>query len=290
MIPEAEIPIWSKSRAALWKECRRKFFFTTQSSAAAEETARLKKLTNRYLWSGSSVHEAIGRLLQGVRQGEPCPAVDEIVHETRRAMREEFKASQGDGGPFRLFEHEYGTRLAPFAWQQQWGSVEKSLRWFLGSDWFRRLKLIPPEGWKAVDETLSFEVEGVKAFVKIDCAIEMNGRFALMDWKTSGLRPEDGDSLLVAALYAVEVWGAEPESIDAFAVSLKEGRHARAPVDAEALTNAALRIQHEALRMDEDLKSAGADPFRAEMPAERGVCRRCNFQRLCHPGGLHHAV
>jgi hypothetical protein len=275
------------------EECRRKFALNLKSTRDASldpvfaSAARLKKLKNRHLWAGSFIHEAVGSLLKSVRQGEPVPAADAFVDGLKIKMREQFLASKENAaGAERLFEHEYRVPVAPEIWRGHWDTVEAGLRGFLNSKWLSRLSSLGPECWKAVDELLEFDVNGIKAYVKIDCAIESEGKFFLIDWKTSAPNADAEPSLLVSALYAHEVWGAEPDQIEAMAVCLLDGRTFHAAVNEDSLMNTHLRIEEESAALEEAKSTLGSDPFSVQATSSLQSCRRCHFQVLCHPRGI----
>lgn len=287
-----ERPVWSRSQVSALEECRRKFALNLKSGRDAAvdpvfaSAARLKKLKNRHLWTGAFIHEEIGSILKSVRQGNPAPEIEALIASLKEKMREQYRLSRENAGaPERLFEHEYKVAVAPDVWKGHWETVEKSLRWFLASKWLARLAGLGPECWKAVDELLEFDVNGIKSYVKIDCAIELDGKFFLIDWKTSAPDAKAEPGLLISALYAHEVWGAEPDQIEAVAVSLVDGRAFHAKVDEEALMNAHLRVEEESAALEEAKTSLGADPFAVRATEDRQLCRRCNFQILCHPTG-----
>ncbi len=284
----ASSPVWSKSQMANLKECRRKFFLQTSTHENfVNESARLKKIKNRYLWSGSLVHEEVGNVLKSVRQGSPVPEAEALLLMVREKMRAQFKASRDGSTPDRLFEHQYDIALGSEAWAKQWNTVEQSLRWFLQSKWLARLASLGPECWKAVDEILSFDVGGTKAYVKIDCAVESEGRFFLMDWKTSTPKESSQTDLLVAALYAHEVWGAEADQINASAISLLDGTAFHAHVDEDGLMQTYLMIEEQAALLGQT-KEELADVSSLEKipPADVDTCARCSYQKICHPQGL----
>ncbi len=274
-------PAWSKSQMAALRECRRKYFFNQTA-----QHPELKNLKNRFLWTGSIVHETVGQLLKELRQGQSPVPVDQVVNTVKERMRGEFKASLQPTSPsMRLFEHEYKRSLSQETWLAQWNTVEQSIRRFMSSAWFDRLSKIGPECWKAVDEVVSFDVDGIKAYVKIDCGIEVEGQFFIMDWKSSSVRPTDEAGLLVAALYAHEVWGADPSQITALSVSLMDGKSLKAGVSEDALMETFLKIQEEAAVLESEKCEEGTDPF--SLPAASlDTCERCNFQRVCRPASF----
>lgn len=286
-IEAADRPVWSKSQMLALRECLRKVLFLKADPSNDErlrQVASLKKVKNRHLWAGSLVHEAIGEVLKSIRQGEAAPDEEAVVARVRDRMREEFKASKEGRSEAPLFEHRFGTSVPPDAWKRQWESVERSLRWFLRSNWLKRLAALGPECWKAVDEVLAFDVNGIKAYAKIDCAIETGGKFFLLDWRTSPAGPREEPALQVSALYAHENWGADPESTQALAVSLQDGSTYHAQISEESLMETHLRIEEETGALQEATAQA-SDPFEVPPPADAEICRRCSFQAICFPSG-----
>lgn len=280
--------IWSKSQVAAFKECSRKGIFLTLDDpmALGGRVYELKRLKNRFLWSGSVVHDAIGSIIKELRQGQPVPDSEQVIDNVRSRMREEFRQSQTNPlAAGRLFEHEYGQVFNKEVWLSHWNSVETSLRWFFKSTWLSRLSLLKPEHWKVVDEVLHFDVDGIKAYVKIDCALEIEGRFILIDWKTSALKSDDAQSMHSASLYAHEVWGADAETISAHVVSLSEGRSQTIAVDEEVLMDTYMRIQEEANFLREHKTETPTDPLLLPTTNNKQLCARCNFQKICFPAG-----
>lgn len=290
--------VWSKSQVASLKECSRKALFhiksvEEQGDSLTQKISQLKKMKNRYLWTGSMIHEEIGQLLKIVRQGSPVPPLDAWVSSVRDKMRDQFKLSRAGDASHRLFEHEYNIVIPGVAWAKHWDTVEQCLRWFYQSKWLGRLTSLGPECWKAVDEILSFDVNGIKSFVKIDCGVEMDGRIFLMDWTTSAPKDSAQDNLAVAALYAHEVWGAEAENIQASAVSLLDGKTFHAHIDEDVLMQVFLKIEEESGLLDQArVEFSKVDDWKTLPAAEPATCRWCSYQKICYPenGGLHGAV
>lgn len=294
-MPVAESPVWSKSQVAAFRECERKHAFSTWMAPAGAETderwarvRRLKGLSSRFLWPSSTVHSEIGEVLKMVRQGSPPPPLEDWLDRVRNTMRDQFRASrENTAEALRFFEHEYDIPVPRQVWAEPWAKVESSLRRFHGSAWLERFCSLGPECWKAIDEIISFNVGEIKAFVKIDCAIESDGQFTIVDWKTSPLRDEPDTGLQTAALYAHEVWGADPAGTQILAVSLLDGKMRRYPVDEELLMETHLRIESESQTFSN--LDRNADPFQRPMTSNRQTCERCHFKKLCYPGEMKRA-
>lgn len=288
--------MWSKSQVAAFRDCRRKGILTywpskkaagTDAAPLLDRAQQLKKLKNRYLWSGSMVHEAIGRILRSLSQGESLPEGQAILEGLHEEMRQFYVNSRAEtaSGP-RLFEHEYELKLSPEVWQRQWAAVEMSLRWFFESPWLKRMKALGPEAWKAIDEILEFDLNGIRVYCKMDCALEVGKRFILIDWKTSSLRGGEEKNLYVPALYAREVWDAEPDAIEGCVVSLWNGESRKVAVQGKDLADASRQIQEEARFMQGLLEKGRPDPLSVPSTSDISQCWRCNFQKLCHPKPL----
>lgn len=241
------------------------------------------------MWVGAFVHDQIGSLVKHLRQGQSLPEKTQFLEDARRAFADRWAGSENETPEAaRLWEHAHGTPLPPEAFDRDWAIAEAALRWFVGSRWAQRLAEVSPGSWKAVDEVLDFDVDGVKTFVKIDCALDIGGRFVLMDWKTSAPRPEDDFSLRLMALYAQEVWGAAEGGVDSLALCLTDGRQRRAEVDAASMAILRERLRAEAGRLDSEtrLHAAWGDDWRAVPATPRmAVCARCQFHSMCYPSG-----
>ncbi|MFN0117474.1 MAG: PD-(D/E)XK nuclease family protein [Elusimicrobiota bacterium] len=287
----ADQPVWSKSRVSTFKECQRKFLFsgpTINSFKISEETKtevlRLKKIKNRFLWTGSFIHEAIGHLLKQVRQGEKVFDIEEILSKFKISMREQFVNSKSQTlSASRLFEHEFQIQIAQEEWKRQWDNVEKTIRWFFQSSWFLKLKDLGPESWKVIDEVVRFELNGTQAYAKIDCAVEVKGNFFLIDWKTSSSM--ESSALKVAALYSFEQWGADPSNVQAHAVNLFTGKSERIDIDEDALMETQMKIEEEAAQLFEAQTQLGDDPLKLPMASSQ-ACLQCSYQKICHPNGI----
>ena len=124
---------WSKSRHEKFKECRRAYFYTYYGSwggweapagSPVRELYVLKKLSTRWQWAGSVVHEAIRQLLERAKlRGEFTP-VDQLVQRTHERARAQWSGSR-DKSYWReaskivgLVEHEYGEPVTNDEWKR----------------------------------------------------------------------------------------------------------------------------------------------------------------------------
>ena len=93
---------WSTSRHEKFVECRRAYYYAYYGSWGGWEAAPgssvrelyvLKKLSSRWQWAGSVVHEAIRQLLERAKlRGEFTP-VDALVQRTRERARAQWASA-----------------------------------------------------------------------------------------------------------------------------------------------------------------------------------------------------
>src|SRR5690625_4188354 len=138
---------WSKSRHETFTTCPRRYYYNYYGSwggwerDAPEEVKELyllKKLTSRYAWSGSAVHDAIRWVLEELRDGRELP-LEQVVDRTRASMRAQFRESRDRAyrqrKAFGLLEHEYEEAISDAQWKANWEQVERCLHAFYGSRW-----------------------------------------------------------------------------------------------------------------------------------------------------------
>jgi hypothetical protein len=294
---------WSKSRHERFQECRRAYWYTYYGSwggweapagSPARELYVLKKLSSRWQWAGSLVHEALkGMLTRARRRGEVRP-LDELLLRTRQRARSQWVASR-EKGYWReaspsggLVEHEYGEPVADQEWKRVWEEVvEGSLRAFYRSEALERIRAAPAERWLSVDELDHWIFEGTKVWVAVDFAYrDERGRVNLLDWKTGREREVDRVQMGVYALYAGEKWQAGPEEVLAGLVYLGAEGAPSVEVAADAASLQACRseIRGSIAAMKELLDDpprnlASMERFpRREAPE---ACARCPFRRPC---------
>ncbi len=296
---------WSKSRHDKFQECPRAYYFYYYRSwggweARAEPEVRelyvLKKLSNRYSWAGSVVHDAIRDVLLDWRAGR---AVDgtKVEEQALQLMRDDFRYSQGKGfwtQKYRkafsgLVEHEYGEQVTNEEWRQNADTVRTALRWFFDSRWPELARGLKPDQWLEVDAGASFStftLDGVKVFAIPDFAyVEADGTPVVVDWKTGKVRDGYDEQVLGYSLYLSQRYGLPLEKVRASLVYLNEGQEQHVRVDVEAMEGFKARFTESVARMRELLADPATNTPRdasAFPPTEDSTaCARCVFRRPC---------
>jgi len=292
---------WSKSRHEKFRECARQYYLHYYASwggwerdAAPEvkEFYTLKKLTGRHAWAGSSVHDAIKRILTMVRDGyavEPQAVIDQV----RAAMRAQFRESREKSYRFRkafgLVEHEYDEPIPDEEWRSGWELVERCLAAFFGSSWIEIAKDLEAGQWLPIDELGSFLFDGVKIYAAPDFAYrEQDGGVVVVDWKTGKKRDSDQEQLLGYAMYARSTWDVPLAKVDCRVVYLPSLEEVSVPVEEEAIRAFEGRMAASIQTMQGLLADPATNRAR-EMEAfprteNEAACARCVFRGPCLGG------
>ena len=91
-------------------------------------------------------------------------------------MRQDFKDSRA--GKYRqdpkricgLFEHEYALEISDEAWKATADHAEKCVRNFYHAPVFQKLRELPATAWLEIEERSTFQLDGLKVYVQLDCA------------------------------------------------------------------------------------------------------------------------
>jgi hypothetical protein len=294
---------WSKSRHEKFRECLRAYYYQYYGSwggweAAAGTPARelyvLKKLSSRWQWAGSVVHEALRSTLRRAKaRGELLP-LEDLLDRTHRRARGQWASSRDKSYWHEakqiagLLEHEYAEPVPDSEWKRIWNeAIEGSLRAFYASETLARIRETPRERWLTVDELDSWTFEGTKIWVAVDFAFTDADDFLhILDWKTGREREVDHTQVGVYALYAQERWGTPPGRIVGGLVYLStpEGQQISVRADPGALDACRDEMRRSITAMRERLEDPARNAAReARFPQadDRAACRRCAFRRPC---------
>lgn len=281
---------WSVSRHDTFASCRRKYFYSYYASLDDPEIQRLKKLSALPLWAGSVVHETIEDLLK-TREAIPDVAEQEALVRAavHSRMLSDWRESEAGSLRFRLFEHEYQVPVEAEDKKIAVTTVMRSLRNFFRSPTLAEAYAAGRERWLTVEDLVSFTVDGVTVFLRMDLAFRgRDGGVVIVDWKTGRSEGRFNEVQLAGyALYAAEQgWVDSADAIATELAYLAIPRYVRRRVDAQALDRARAFVKKSAgsmktLLIDPDLNLGRLEDFaRVDRPQ---VCRRCNYRRLCFP-------
>ncbi len=297
---------WSRSRDEKFRECLRAYYLHYYRSwggwepDAPDDVRRLyvlKKLSNRYNWAGSVVHDAIRHTLLGLRFGRSIDP-GRMIDKAHRLMQQDYLYSVRKSywsEPYRrqfrgLVEHEYGERVEREAWKQNWNNARAALAWFFESRWISVARSLRPEQWLEIDsavfEDSNFMLDGVKVFAVPDFAyVGEDGAPVVVDWKTGKMREGYGPQVLAYALYIASRYNFPPEAVRATLVFLNAGVEEIVRVDPESLVAFKSRFRRSVDAMKQLIVDPSANAPRSEehfpMTDDLTLCARCAFRRVC---------
>jgi hypothetical protein len=292
---------WSRSRDALFTECKRKYWFNhygmwggwnLDAPPRVREIYVLKQLRSRQMWAGEIVHRCIQRALDNLRSGIRPLDLEDVTEKTLNIMRADFSSSRRrvyrtQPKTCALIEHEYNEPVPDGEWRELAEHVRSCLAVFYRSGVYRMIAALPPDRWLEVEEFSHFTFEGTKVHVKLDFSCRSDGGIAIYDWKT-GRSDDPGDATQRACytLYAMEQWGGALASLAVHEFHLATGKLHSYPADAEGIAGfqdylrGSLRDMRELLRDPGKNEAAEEDCVKIE---SLRACRRCQFRRVCGP-------
>jgi hypothetical protein len=297
---------WSKSRHEKFADCRRAYYYAYYGSWGGWEAERgsevrelyvLKKLSSRWQWAGSIVHDALKNMLNAARATGTFWTVEKLLERTRARARAQWGSSR-EKAYWResskivgLVEHEYGEAIPDADWKRLYeGVVDGGLRAFYASATFDAIRKTPRDRWLTVDELDSWSFEGTKIWVAIDFAYRDDaGNVHVLDWKTGKERGVDHTQVGIYALFAQRKWDVPAEKVVGglvYLVGNGDGGAERVSVAADPATLET--CQSEMRGSIAEMRALLADPARNEarldafpMRDDREGCRRCPFRRPC---------
>lgn len=288
---------WSISRDRAFQTCPRQYYFNsygywggweTDAPARTRQIYILKNLKNRYMWTGSKVHDCIKHSLTNLQRGISVLDVDQIVDITLnqfRSSREKRYLTRPK--TCALFEHEYDAPIADAEWKRVTDNMEQCLRNFYSSDTFDMLKALPQQMWLEVEDFSSFNLNNTKIWAVLDCSFRTeDGGVTIIDWKTGRTMSQDVSMQLACyAMYAMEKWGVDPQKVKLIEYNLLANQGVEFSVTGAEIKNTRAYIAGSIADMQSLLVDAGENVPKDEEAFQKVEDERvqssCNFRKVC---------
>jgi len=302
---ELENPFrWSKSRAATFAECKRKYYLRYYAHWGGwEESApersrlayRLGKMTTLPALVGSAVHAVLARHFQALRNGQfrvldPERPVELMRTAWADAKKEMWKIRPKAHPP--LFELYYDCVPAPEVLKEFAEKARRAVRAVSELTLYRALLAldrsqylwIDPAAEKFSEETY-FDVPPFQAIAAPDLVYREGETVTVLDWKT-GKRSQD-DPLQVAA---AGVWARGRLTLPGAKLRGAVGYLAGGEAAPFALDDALAARAEETIRRDMEEMAGFLRHREGNIPLDeesfprhhsRGFCRHCEFQQIC---------
>jgi len=302
---------WSKSRHEKFVSCERAYFYHYYLSWGGWEREApprvgrlyaLKKLTNRYAWAGTVVHEAIRESLLKWLSSQPVHT-EELIERMRNRMRQEFVASRSGllkkskaKAPFGgLVEHENQVEVSAEEWRDNWQTVETALRHFMDSAWPRRLQGCEPQQVLEADskdfDSAYFILDGIRVFAMPDVAfVDKSGGVHIVDWKTGSPGETNVEQVVGYALFVEARHGLPALGTHVSLVYLNRQEEVALTIDEVAIEKFRAFFKASTAAMQAKLLDVGSNTALGESYFEktevRGRCVLCPFWKACEAGVL----
>lgn len=292
---------WSFSKMEMLNSCSRKYYyyyFGGKKRKAKEDTnkdaiAFYSAMSNKHTSVGDIVHRCIATFLRKRQKGQDWnldnlkwlaneQLKDKITH-TIKLKNKENTSNQFPISPIKeLFDDMVNeNELIDFAKAK----INQSLEYFYSSEDFKWIRESASYNDTIVEETAKFNLSNIHVDGKIDVAFHSDGKFHIVDWKTSYSEYEETSvQLLVYALWAVNKYEKEIEEICIHKAYLLDGKLETLEFSRKHIERAIAKIKQSVDEMML-LEKYGADGIIEAFDRcdERKVCQLCQFEKICKP-------
>jgi len=285
-----------------------------QAPRIAREAFRLKRLTSLPLWRGQLAHYIATKVLASLRAKGRIPAFEDVSRYTLERFETQLEFSNSKkyltepkkkGGRLNidwlaLFEHEYDRPLPPEKLEKTRNECLTAMKGLLESDILSAIAETDTDGWAIENIDLAefaqvFDFEGAKVFAKTDFMYRgTDGSFNIVDWKTfskknagAGKEGKARVQLGVYGYYAVSILGEPLERIKLLEVNLlDDGAAVEYSISNDDLEEFYSHIRGgidklSSVLIKGDIKRNEAGPPDLFPKVDNGLCRYCNFYRIC---------
>ncbi len=269
---------WSKSRAGLFRECKKRYsfqyIFKFERSRPAKMAKVLSKIATLAILKGSLVHDEIETFWKAFRKTGTSDFESSKKRLTRAfdtlIIQAESKVLEARLGQMSLSETKERLEEDKLDGLNQLDS-------FFNDHWprYQNLEIV------CFEELERFQVGDHPVWVSADLVVRHEDGLLLVDWKT-GKREQpasESEQLTAYLLWASERFGVPLENIAGELVWFQSGnvdRTTRVPSDLDDLKEVMAKDSEAMLAL------TSYDQIEAS-PAEK-KCKRCNFLPLCEEG------
>ncbi len=150
------------------------------------------------------------------------------------------------------------------------------------------LKELPQKMWLEVEDFSSFNLNNTKIWAVLDCSFRTkDGGVTIIDWKTGRSMSEDVSMQLACyAMYAVEKWGVDPESVKLIEYNLLANQGVEFTVGVSEIENTKTYIAGSIVDMQSFLVDVVNNMPKEESAflkmQDEGTRANCNFRKVCN--------
>jgi CRISPR/Cas system-associated exonuclease Cas4 (RecB family) len=290
---------WSVSRDDMFQKCKRMYYFQYYGSwggwkQEADDRTRmiyiLKKLQNRQIWAGKTVHDCIENTIRKIKGGRKTINVRQLINKILNKMRQEFSSSRNKNyltnpKTCALFEHEYDLEITDAEWKSNADNVVKCLNQLFSSRVYSEILELSGNQWIEIDKFSYFHLNNKKICVALDFAFRKDNEIIIYDWKTGKENPEkDKFQLACYGLFAVQNWDINPENVklvDFYLSTGKQNEFRLSNFDLKQIENYILNSLDEMENLVEDPIENTAKEENFSPTENKEICNYCNYKKIC---------
>ena len=277
---------WSVSRYDTFKTCRRRYYYTYYAKFDPEFSAdrinRLKQMTTIPLEVGNIVHDIIKALLERLQKTHQAIDKDRFYHYARNVTGQYCK---------KPFAEIYYNEIERLDVDGIYDNVRLNLANLLDSSrfaWLLKNAVKTKERW--VIEPPGYgqtEINGLKAYCKVDFLFPIDDMIYIMDWKTGKADTDKHTKQMIGySAWASYHFEHAPEKIQPIIAYLKPDYSE----DTVHVTRADTDRFGETVKQETREMYAYCADIESNIPKEKALfekttipvfCNYCNFRELC---------
>ncbi len=280
------------------------------------EAYKLKRLVSLPLWRGQLVHYIASKFLESLKKKGRVPEKEDVINYTLERFDTQLEFSRrkryltvpkkrGDRlniDWLALRDHEYGREIDSSRLEDTRRECVNSIEGLYQSPLLEEILKTDSDGWDIEDLdhaefSRSFTCRGVDIYARTDFTFPgVDGFFNIVDWKTfrndnhapdTAGRDRTAVQLGVYGYYASKMMRIEPGKIRLLKVNLLgNGKVREHLIENEDIKRFEEYIEKSiaelaSVLVDGDIQRNQPRPIRYFPRIENGLCRYCNFYRLC---------
>ncbi len=289
---------WSFSKMEMLNDCPRKYYYNYFGTSKRkskednkEDIAFLKDMSNIHVIVGDIVHKTIAVFLKKLQQEEEKDfsfliwlsnqQLDDIVNKSVNLKNGTYKDSKHEVKICKEIFDDISKKDEIVAFAKE--KILQSLDQFHNSNNFEMVRDYACYPETIIEGTSKFKIENISIDGRIDFAFEDDGKFHILDWKTSYSQYEETSvQLLVYALWAIEKHGKSIDNICIHKAFLLDGKMENLEFSEKHLERAKAKIKQSVERIDE-LEKYGNDGIIDAFDCcdEPKICNLCQYEKIC---------
>lgn len=290
---------WSFSKMEMFHTCPRKYYYhyfggskrKAKNDTQKEDIAMYKDMANIHIIVGDIVHETIAIFLDKLRKEDEKDfdfliwlsnqKLDAIVEKSVNLKNGTYKEGEYKAKICKEIFEDTSKKDEIVAFAKE--KIHQSFDNFYNSEDFEIVKDNACYEETIIEGKAKLKLGNINIDGRIDFAFEDNGKFHILDWKTSHYEYEETSvQLLVYALWAIEKHNQNIEDICIHKAFLLDGKMENLEFNEKHLERAKVKIRQSVDEMNEFEKYGNEGIIEAfDCCDELKICNLCQYEKIC---------